>query len=263
MPKNVFTSFCRSSDFFKSEYLFWCEQIKEKPRFHRKQWEYVFILNSLYEKNLLKPDNYGLGFAVGNEPLPDLFASYNINILATDLIAHEAKKLGWVDTGQHCKNIADLNKRKISDKSTFNKRVKFEYVDMNSIPKDLDNFDFCWSSCSLEHLGSIEKGLLFIKNSLDTLKPGGVAVHTTEFNLSSDDETIDLNPSCVLFRKKDLLSLPSIIGDKFLMETIVFEFGNNVIDNYIDLPPYINNPHLKLKIDKFTSTSVGLIFQKK
>ncbi|MBV5337004.1 MAG: hypothetical protein J0653_03215, partial [Deltaproteobacteria bacterium] len=67
--------------------------------------------------------------------------------------------------------------------------------------------DFCWSSCSLEHLGSIKAGLDFIKASLKTLKVGGVAVHTTEYNVSSDEATIDNNPTLVLFRRCDIQGL--------------------------------------------------------
>ena len=41
----------------------------------------------------------------------------------------------------------------------------------------------------IDRIGSIELGLQFIENSMATLRPGGVAVHTTEFNLE-DGETI-------------------------------------------------------------------------
>ncbi len=74
---------------------------------------------------------------------------------------------------------------------------------MNDIPGDLEGFDFNWSSCSFEHLGSIEKGINFLMNQLKTLKPGGWAVHTTEFNVSSDDKTIESGDT-VVYRKKDI-----------------------------------------------------------
>jgi hypothetical protein len=38
------------------------------------------------------------------------------------------------------------------------------------------------------------------------LRTGGVAVHTTEFNLSSDAETLE-DPGCVIFRKRDMEQL--------------------------------------------------------
>jgi hypothetical protein len=49
---------------------------------------------------------------------------------------------------------------------------------------DLSTYDFIWSSCSLEHLGSLELGEQFIYNSLKHLKPGGVCPHD-EYNAQS------------------------------------------------------------------------------
>ena len=74
----------------------------------------------------------------------------------------------------------------ICPEDEFRRLVDFRYCDMNNISSDLHEFDFCWSCCALEHLGSLSAGLRFIERSLDTLRPGGWAVHTTEFNLFSD-----------------------------------------------------------------------------
>ena len=74
---------------------------------------------------------------------------------------------------------------------------------MNDISSDLSNFDFCWSCCALEHLGSLSAGMRFIERSLDTLRPGGWAVHTTEFNIFSDVATIERGAT-VLYRQRDL-----------------------------------------------------------
>jgi len=44
---------------------------------------------------------------------------------------------------------------------------------MNEIPRSFDNqYDYCWSVCAFEHLGSIQKGLDFVKNAMNVLKPG-------------------------------------------------------------------------------------------
>ena len=51
---------------------------------------------------------------------------------------------------------------------------------MRDLPDDLGSFDFIWSSCSFEHLGSLGEGERFVLEALRFLKPGGVAVHTTE-----------------------------------------------------------------------------------
>src|SRR6185437_748196 len=84
--------------------------------------------------------------------------------------------------------------------------IEFQPLDMRQIPPSMHGqFDFCWSASSLQHLGSIENGLEFIEESLRVLKPGGVAVHTTEFNVD-DAQTID-HWGTVLFQRKHFLDL--------------------------------------------------------
>src|SRR5688572_30646700 len=82
----VFTSTACRSDFFHLPlYGFWCDRLREKPVFLRKQWEYVYIAQALHERGYLKDGARGLGFGVGTEPLADLFASMGCHILGTDL----------------------------------------------------------------------------------------------------------------------------------------------------------------------------------
>jgi hypothetical protein len=106
---------------------------------------------------------------------------------------------------------------------------------------------------------------MFIKNSLKTLNPGGIAVHTTEYNVSSDTATVDNNPSFVLFRRQDIERLKAELSSEgHYVWPIDYNAGNGVVDNYVDFPPYSQHDmHLKLHLGKFTSTSIGLIIKKK
>jgi hypothetical protein len=38
-----------------------------------------------------------------------------------------------------------------------------------------------------------------------------------------------------------------------------FDHGNALTDNYVDLPPYRYEPHVKLMIDRFVCTSCAII----
>jgi SAM-dependent methyltransferase len=260
----VFTSsLCREQHFRMPLYSYWCKKLGESPRFHRKQWEFVFICHVLYERNYLRPGLEGVGFGCGKEPLASLFASYGINILATDLEIEKAKLLGWVSTNQHSNSLLDLNERGLCGIQLFEEKVRFQNVDMNNIPNNLGKFDFCWSSCAFEHLGSIKNGLDFVYNSLKFLKPGGIAVHTTEFNVSSNDRTLDNNPSFVIYRRRDMEEFVEKLKiNGFIVETIDYTTGEDKLERYIDLPPYLSEPHLRLKLaNKFISTSIGLIIR--
>ena len=170
---------------------------------HRKVWEFAYILAALRAKGMLLSGKRGLGFGTGHEPLPSVLASVGAHVMATDAPAELKSSSRWADNGQWTKDVEDLWKPALVQKEDFFLRVQHRPIDMNAIPTDLRGYDFSWSACALEHLGSIKLGFAFIQNSLDTLKPGGVAVHTTEFKLQSDGETLELPGLCIP-RKRDI-----------------------------------------------------------
>jgi len=258
------STLCRAQHFRMPLYIYWCDAFKETPRFHRKQWECVFICQTLFERGCLIPGKRAIGFGVGREPLPSLFASRGVMVVASDLDIENAQRLGWVETTQHCTDKADLNQLGLCNPDDFNRLVTFRNIDMNEIPVDIGSFDFCWSSCALEHLGSIRHGLDFVRNSARLLNPGGIAVHTTEFNLSSNTRTIDNNEGFVIFRRQDIELLASELrAENFFVEEIDYCQGSDPLEQYVDLPPYRQDVHLRLQLaGEFTSTSIGLIIRK-
>ncbi|MDP3400001.1 MAG: hypothetical protein Q8R97_02645 [Brevundimonas sp.] len=253
---------CRQSQFETAWFSYWCEQLGAYPGYHRKLWELVFICQALHERKLLRPGSRGLGFGVGREPLSACFAARGCHITATDQAADEAVDTGWADSGQHALGKAALMRPDLCPPDVFDRSVEFRAVDMNAIPDDLVDFDFCWSACALEHLGSLKAGMDFIERSLGTLAPGGVAVHTTELNLTSDSETLS-EGGTVLYRPRDFHELVRQLqaGGHRVMP-LDLNAGNGPVDRYIDIPPYRNDPHLRLSVAGFVTTSVGLIVQK-
>jgi len=191
-----------------------------------------------------------------------VFASRGVSILATDLEPERAHDRGWVASAQHASNKQALNNRGICEAAEFERLVDFRNADMNAIDADLRGFDFCWSACALEHLGSIKNGLDFIVNSLDCLRPGGIAVHTTEFNCHSDFVTLNYFPT-VLFRKRDFIELAKRLDAAGHEVTLNFELGQMPLDRHIDLPPYGATDHLKLQIGIWVSTSFGIMIRKR
>jgi hypothetical protein len=103
--------------------------------------------------------------------------------------------------------------------------------------------------------------LEFVINSVKCLKPGGVAVHTTELNCDSDDITLD-NDDTVLFRKRDFRELSRKLKQMGCVTELNFDLGDLPGDHHVDVAPYRDNGHLKLKIAQWTSTSFGLIVRK-
>jgi SAM-dependent methyltransferase len=251
---------CKQADFALDAYRYWSSALGLPPTFHRKHWEFFYISQALYERGLLQPGRTGLGFGVGHELLPALFAARGCTIVATDQTPDSAAKAGWEKTNEHAHSLAALERPEICPSAVFREHVSFRVADMNHIPEEFaDRFDFCWSACCLEHLGSLAHGIEFVENSLKTLKPGGVAVHTTEFNLSSNLDTIE-SRDLSIYRKRDIETMVKMIGRAgHQVEPLDLNTGTTVVDGYIDLPPYHEEPHLRLRILQCDCTSIGLI----
>lgn len=254
---------CKAKDFLTDWHKRWAGEIRDPVRFHRKQWEFTYILQSLWERGCIADGKKGLVFAVGTERLPSLLATYGCSIVATDIHPDKGMEKGWDHGNQLCFGVEELNTVGLCPNDIFYERVSYRPVDMNDIPSDLGNFDFTWSSCSFEHLGSLEKGAAFLLNQMDCLKPGGWAVHTTEYNLSSNDETQE-EDNTVIFRQRDI---EKIIADLkaagHFVEELDLSIGGLKEDFQVDIHPYNETPHVKLQISKYVATSIGLIIQKK
>jgi len=260
---------CTQKDVDSENYERLQKFLGEKPRYHRKQWEFVYILRVLEYFGMLKENIKGIGFGCGTERIVPILANFGIKVLATDLDAD--KSTSWYKTTQHsscleswynllkqCPTLCDLN--------TFHSNTTFESADMNDIDTKFlnESFDFTWSACSLEHLGSLKHGMDFVLNSLDCLRPGGIAVHTTEYNVSSNEKTVDSKHTSIYRRRdiEELLSKCLDLGHE--VSPMNFDSGALTHDNYVDIPPYADNaPHLKLKIQEYDCTSVGFYIIKK
>ena len=93
---------CKQSDFSSSWFFHWTDRLKLAPRLHRKIWEDAYVAQCLWERGCLKPGKRGLGFAVGTEALPSLFASCGASIIATDLAADDERSRGWSLNSSTC-----------------------------------------------------------------------------------------------------------------------------------------------------------------
>ncbi len=253
---------CTENQFFTDTYNDWCMEMRQEPRLHRKQWEYVFILQVLYSNNMLTSGRKGLGFGVGKEPLPAITVSRGCSLVVSNLDRDLAFREGWIQSNQYADELSDLNYRGICDLEEFKRKVVYHSIDMNSIPSQFmqHEYDFVWSSCALDHLGSIDHGVDFILNSLRCLKIGGVAVHTTEYNVTSNWDTID-HSHTVLFRRRDIESLQKAVRDMGCRMSFNPNIGTGTYDICYDSPPFVPAPHIKLKLGNYVSTSVGLVIE--
>lgn len=271
----------------ESEWVsYWSSKLHIHPIYHRKIWELCYVPQVLYENDALKENSKGIVFGCGQEPLPSLFANMEADITVTDLHPDHVVTKGWAESDQHAGTLEKVFYPNIIEKAKFEENVEHKFVDMNDIPKELNNkYNFCWSVCALEHLGSIEKGLQFVENSCDVLIDGGVAVHTTEYNYTNENDTLD-DCYAVAFQDKHFHDLKERLKKKGCeLLTLNFDAGDGVLDRFVDVPPYLwsekstssgfksgmkegqwwninQHGHMKLTLDGFPCTCFGLIIRK-
>ncbi|MDQ2664436.1 MAG: class I SAM-dependent methyltransferase [Gemmatimonadota bacterium] len=262
LPARLVSSLCTAEQLDSAAFRYWLGEIGEVWRFHRKQWEFGYLMQALHERGCLASGKRGLGFAVGQEALPSYFAAQGCTIVATDLGATDRRAAGWAESGEWSSTVDVLNRRGLCDPMVFKERVTFQSVDMNAIPTELKGFDFTWSSCSFEHCGCIELGTQFVLRQMDCLKPGGVAVHTTEFNLTSNTSTVSKGRT-VLFRRADIEDMVRRLrAAGHDVEPLDLTIGTHPLDWFVDQRPYTPDKHLRKRQGPYAATSIGLIIRR-
>lgn len=235
------------------------DELRQPFLHHRKQWEWCYAIQAVTERGFLVAGARGLGFGVGTEPLGSYFAARGPSILGTDQPAGSGAA-DWAEHEQHAAGLDAIHHAELCPRDVFEERVAFRAVDMLDVPSDLTGFDFTWSSCALEHLGTLDAGWTFVERSLACLRPGGLAVHTLELNVSSDADTIEAGPT-VLYRRRDVRDFARRLRGRGHRIRTTFFLGRDPSDHHVDLPPF-GDPHLKVNIGGYVATSYGLIITK-
>lgn len=250
----------------------WCARLGMVPLYHRKVWEECFAAQALWEAGMLAAGRSGIGFAVGREYLPAFAAAHGMRVLATDLRPKDPRARMWHESGQHAGEADHLFLPHLVDRASFDANVRFREVDMADIPPDLlaGGFDCLWSVCAFEHLGSLDAGMEFVIRAMACLRPGGLAVHTTEFNTDPDGPTPSRGTT-VLYQRRHIEALGERLaraGHHLL--PVDFAGGEGLLDRFVDLPPFHNPdgsqavpdaPHLRLSLRGHVATSIGLIIR--
>jgi hypothetical protein len=248
------------SDVQSGWFAYWVSQLRCAVRPHRKLWEFTVVLQALYEAGVLTRDAKLLGFGVGGEPLPSYLASLGVSVVATDL-PEEAER------------DRVLNPAFVPGEA-FDARVEVSNLDMRRLDDaTLRGFDGCWSCSVINTLSTADEAFDTLIGAMDVLRPGGVAVHTTDFAFA-DDVAFCPRGELAFTRSFFERVADGLNGRGHTVSALSFDLGGHPLDGYVDLEPYEVDgaeawrnlwaegrgaPHLKLRHVDLLKTSFVLI----
>jgi len=199
---------CDAADWFRAEIIDIIQhELNEFPRFHRKQWEFAMIFHALRTRGMLEDNKVGLSMGSGNELVLYSIARKVKHLTATDLYSSETL---W-----DCARAANPDEyiRKSKPFPVDDAKLAALTMDMRKLSFKDNFFDFAYSSCAIEHIGSDADFLQHLNEVHRVLKDGGVYILTTEFTFA--DATVPM-PNNYLFSPEHLDRL--IIASRFTPE---------------------------------------------
>ena len=155
-------------------------ELEEEPRFHRKQWEFAQIFRALQALGFLNEKTRGLSMGGGKERLLYAVARRVGHLTVTDLY-----ESGSAWDGARTDN-PDCTLRAVAPFAIDPSRLTVKRMDMRALEFEDASFDFCYSSCAMEHIGKYDDFLEHLREVRRVLKDDGVYVLTTEFHFGEE-----------------------------------------------------------------------------
>lgn len=175
------TKVCDAADWFDPEMLrIVREELREAPRFHRKQWEFALVFHALDRLGFLAGGRQGLVLGGGRERLLYAVAPRVRRLLVTDLYSPQTT---WAEAR------TDDPERYVRVDAPFDcdlRALEVRRMDMRELALPDAAFDFAYSCCAIEHIGTEEDFARHLREVARVLRPGGAYVFTTEFHYGSE-----------------------------------------------------------------------------
>ena len=218
---------------------------------HRKHWEYVQGLSGLKRLGCLTANALALGVGAGHEHPIYYLANYVKRVHATDIYGagEFAESDAPAEMLVHPEKFAPFPYRQ--------DHLVAQYMDGCDLRYPDQCFDFAFSFSSIEHFGGHKAATRAIREMARVLRPGGIAVITTELILNNI-----AHPD--FFRPADLKRAIIKPSGLKLVEEIDFSIPPSLVDDPLDLGTDISDsfPHIVVKLGRAVFTSVIMFLRK-
>lgn len=225
-------------------------------RLHRGIWESVWVASVLASHGSIAPGKRALGLGAQRERVAALLASRAVAVHVVRLTETTDPSLSL----EHA--LLQLFYPEIVGLDDFDVLVGMQDGDSLDPVRGLAaDHDCVWSVGVLRRLGSVAAVGDFVRRSLDALRPGGIAAHTLDINLSSEAEGGVVDGHLAFYRADlDALVL-RLVRDGYEVLPINLYPGHDAADSVIDAPPF-GLPHLKVLAGSETVGSIGLAIRR-
>jgi SAM-dependent methyltransferase len=223
-----------------------------RERKHRKGWEWAQGTYALGQFGVLRDDAVGLGVGAGAEQVLFYLANRVGMVYATDIYGSGefAGETAFADMLTHPERYARVPFRP--------DHLTVLQMDGRKLDFASNTFDFAFSFSSIEHFGGHEASGAAVREIGRVLKPGGVAVLTTELILNN-------KPHGDYFLPKDLHRYCVLDSGLELIEDIDYTISPRTISHALDCrrPSYRSAaPHIVLRFRDIAWTSICLVLEK-
>jgi SAM-dependent methyltransferase len=218
---------------------------------HRKHWEFAQAFYGLKRLNCLTPEAIALGVGTGCEHPIYYLANVIAKVHATDLYGQG----GFAQTNAFAEML--VHPEKFAPFPYREERLVTQYMDGCDLKYPNNCFDIVFSFSSIEHFGSHEASSKAVQGMARVLRPGGIAVITTEVILNKIAHPEFFLPDELY----DFLIYPSGLN---LVEEIDFTISPSLLENPVDLSKDHSSffPHIVCQAGEVVFTSVLMFLQK-
>jgi SAM-dependent methyltransferase len=234
---------------------------------HRKDWEWALGIIAMRRFGKLNEKSTAIGVGSGTEPVPFYLANKVKHVYATDLYGQND---GWKRAAP---SDFPENPKKYTPFPYKEDALTVLRMDGTKLEFPSESFDIAFSFSSIEHFGGGDRknhsgALRSLKEIERVLKPGGLAVITTEYIINDKEHPEFFNRRTIysdLIDKLERLKLVEPIDLRITsktLDTVIDFFTIDVNWDKMDNDYKKTHPVILIRARNILFTSIMLVFRK-
>ena len=241
------------------------QKLSSEGFIHRKDWEWALGIIAMRRFGKLNEKSTAIGVGSGREAILFYLANKVKHVYATDLY----KVRNWMEAAP---SDFPENPKKYAPFPYKEDALTVLRMDGTKLEFPSESFDIAFSFSSIEHFGGGKNNhsgaLRSLKEMERVLKPGGLAVITTEYIINDKEHPEFFNRRTIysdLIDKLERLKLVEPLDLRITTKTLdtVIDYSSiGVSWNNINNDYKRTHPHIVLRIKNILFTSIMLVFQK-